>query len=71
MLYGAPVYRLPGEDTAELGETRKPRSQVGKILRTRTEAYDSAYGTAYLWTAGLLNLLLILDVFDIGIGRKE
>src|SRR5437867_12426449 len=71
ILYGAPVYKLPDEDSSELGETRKPRTIVGKTLRSRTEAYDSAYGTAYLWTAGLMNLLLILDVFDIGIRRKE
>jgi len=71
ILYGAPVYKLPESDSTELGETRRPRTIVGKTLRSRTEAHDSAYGTAYLWTAGLMNLLLILDVFDIGIRRKE
>ena len=44
---------------------------MGIALRSRNEAHDSAYGTAYLWTAGLMNLLLILDVFDIGVGRKN
>jgi hypothetical protein len=29
------------------------------------------YGTAFLLTAGLMNLLLILDVMDIGRGKKE
>ena len=29
------------------------------------------YGTAFLITAGLMNLLLVLDVWDIGSGRKE
>lgn len=29
------------------------------------------YGSAFLLTAGLMNLLLVLDVFDIGRGRKE
>lgn len=29
------------------------------------------YGTAFTLTAGLMNLLLILDVFDISEGRKE
>jgi hypothetical protein len=29
------------------------------------------YGTAFLLTAGLMNLLLILDVLDIGRGKKE
>lgn len=28
------------------------------------------YGTAFLVTAGLMNLLLVLDVWDIGRGRK-
>ena len=31
--------------------------------------YD--YGTAFLTSAGLMNLLLVLDVFDISSGRKE
>jgi len=30
--------------------------------------YD--YGTTYLWVAGLLNYLIILDAFDIALGRK-
>lgn len=29
------------------------------------------YGTAFLLTAGLMNLLLVLDAWDIGSGRKE
>ncbi len=29
------------------------------------------YGTAFILTAGLMNLLLILDVYDISEGRKE
>ncbi len=28
------------------------------------------YGSAFMLTAGLMNLLLVLDVFDIGRGRK-
>lgn len=31
-------------------------------------AYD--YGTTYLWVAGLLNYLVVLDAFDIAQGRK-
>ena len=69
-VYGFPVYRMPLEDNLYPGEIRRPRTPVGLKLRARNEAYDSAYGTAYLWAAGLMNLLLILDVFDIGIGRK-
>ena len=29
------------------------------------------YGNAFLVTAGLMNMLLIMDAFDIGVGRKE
>jgi hypothetical protein len=29
------------------------------------------YGTAFLLGAGLMNLLLVLDAWDIGTGRKE
>jgi hypothetical protein len=37
----------------------------GSILSVTYE-----YGCAYLLTAGLMNLLLMLDAFDIAIGRK-
>ena len=69
-VYGSPVYSMPGEDDVSAGEKWTPRTTIGQTLRARNEAFDSAYGTAYLWTAGLMNLLLLLDVFDIGIGRK-
>jgi hypothetical protein len=39
---------------------------VGDVISTTYE-----YGTAFLLTAGLMNLLLILDVMDIGRGKKE
>lgn len=71
LLYGGPVYFMPEEDSLQSGDAGRPRTVVGRLLRSRNEARDSAYGTAYLWTAGLMNLLLILDVFDIGIGRKD
>ena len=29
------------------------------------------YGTTFTLTAGLMNLLLVLDCYDIGVGRKE
>ena len=31
-------------------------------------SYD--YGTTYLWVCGLLNFLIVIDVFDIAKGRK-
>ena len=33
-----------------------------------SQSYD--YGTTFLWVAGLLNFLIILDAFDIAKGRK-
>lgn len=38
---------------------------IGTITST---TFD--YGTTFLWTAGLLNYLIVLDAFDIGRGRK-
>jgi TM2 domain-containing membrane protein YozV len=37
----------------------------------QVEAPGYEYGTAFLLTAGLMNLLLVLDVWDIGSGQKE
>ena len=33
-----------------------------------SESYD--YGTTFLWVAGLLNFLIVLDAYDIAKGRK-
>lgn len=33
-------------------------------------SYGYEYGNTYLYTAGLLNLLLVVDTFDIARGRK-
>lgn len=62
-VYGETAYVVP----AEAGPERERRLQ---IFRDRLRSEASAYGTAYLWTAGLMNLLLLLDVWDIGRGRK-
>jgi hypothetical protein len=35
------------------------------------EAAGYEYGTVFLLSAGLMNLLLVLDTWDIGTGRKE
>jgi hypothetical protein len=34
-------------------------------------AYGYEYGNTFLYTAGLLNLLLIVDTYDIAVGRKQ
>jgi len=47
------------------GRQEDPR----ETFRRRARSAVSIYGTAYLWTAGLMNLLLLFDVWDIGRGR--
>lgn len=39
---------------------------VGDI---RSFGYE--YGNTYLYTAGLLNMLVVVDAFDIALGRKQ
>jgi hypothetical protein len=39
-------------------------------MRTRIRSQYSDYGSAFLLTAGLMNLLLILDAYDVAVGRK-
>ena len=63
-VYGTPAYFMPGKAN---GRTSEASTQ---IFRERTRSGLSVYGTAYLWTAGLMNLLLLFDVWDIGRGRK-
>ena len=65
-IFGEVVYLLPVEDMGA-----EPKTSVGFELRRRTESARATYGTAYLWTAGLMNILLILDAFDLATGRKE
>lgn len=59
-VYGEIAYSMPQD----------PSSRRLVIFRDRTRSALSMYGTAYLWTAGLMNLLLLFDVWDIGRGRK-
>jgi hypothetical protein len=64
-VYGAPAYRLPPGLDDPVADVRL------RTLRERARSPVSAYGTAYLWTAGLMNLLLLFDVWDIARGRKD
>jgi hypothetical protein len=64
-VYGGPAYALP-EDVADPAFDQRLRT-----FRDRARSILSIYGTAYLWTAGLMNLLLLFDVWDIGRGRKD
>jgi len=63
-VYGDLAYRLPDE------RARGADEQRAAVFRERARSPVSIYGTAYLWTAGLMNLLLLFDVWDIGRGRK-
>lgn len=63
-VYGAPAYFLPREEGTRY-------NALMSRMRNRMTSNHSAYGTAYLLTAGLMNMLLMLEVFDISIGRKE
>ena len=63
-VYGEAAYALPDQSDASY----KPRID---IFRDRQRSAVSAYGTAYLWSAGLMNLLLLMDVWDIAKRRKD
>lgn len=64
-VYGELVYSLPD------GIRSGVENEHSRIFRERTKSSLSIYGTAYLWTAGLMNLLLLFDVWDIGKGRRH
>ncbi len=61
--YGHLTYFLPKQ---------RNKNYEGTIstMRKRIESPVSRYGTAYLLTAGLMNILLMLNVFDISIRRR-
>jgi hypothetical protein len=63
-VYGEIQYTLP----RHLGS--RGEDPLTSRFRERMRSALSIYGTAYLWTAGLMNLLLLFDVWDIGRGRK-
>ncbi len=45
--------------------------EILSLKRARILSVTNEYGTTFLLTAGLMNILLLLDLFDIGIGRKR
>jgi hypothetical protein len=60
VVYGEMAYTMKGGgDSVQRVET----------FRARERSPISIYGTAYVWAAGLMNLLLLFDVWDIGRGR--
>jgi Family of unknown function (DUF6677) len=62
---GGLEYRLPPEE----GNPR--RVALMNKLRERVKHPTYEYGNTFLLTAGLMNILLILDAFDIAAGRKD
>ena len=52
----------------------RPPTREGQVLLQRMRRLINSptneYGTTFLLTAGLMNLLLILDAFDVATGRK-
>jgi len=63
-VYGEAAYTVP--DPA--APSYRPRIET---FRERQRSAVSAYGTAYLWSAGLMNLLLLMDIWDIAKRRKD
>jgi hypothetical protein len=60
------TFTLYGAGLLNIGARMVSDNPGGTILAVTYE-----YGCAYLLTAGLMNLLLILDAYDIAVGRKE
>jgi hypothetical protein len=44
---------------------------LGNLNPTEVANVMFGYGNTFLVTAGLMNMLLIMDAFDIVVGRKE
>ena len=63
-VYGEAAYTVPDRSDAAYA----PRIDT---FRERQRSAVSAYGTAYLWSAGLMNLLLLMDLWDIAKRRKD
>lgn len=44
---------------------------LGLAVKERPQLSTSEYGNVFMMVAGLLNFILSLDAFDIGVGRKS
>jgi hypothetical protein len=65
MTLGELVYRLPDP------EADPRRQEIMTRVRDRVRIPTYEYGSTFLLAAGLMNILLILDAFDIASGRKD
>jgi len=63
--YDQIIFRFPDE------LDRTHHQEILDRTRARILVQSHEYGTTFILTAGLMNILLILDVFDTGIGRKS
>ncbi|TFH60925.1 MAG: hypothetical protein E4G90_09785 [Gemmatimonadales bacterium] len=64
MTYHRLVYSLPADENSQ------ESARLLEAMRERVKIVTDEYGTTYLLAAGLMNILLILDAFDIAVGRK-
>ncbi len=64
LTYHGLAYSLPADDNSP------EAARLLEAMRERVKIVTDEYGTTYLLAAGLMNILLILDAFDIAIGRK-
>lgn len=62
--YDRILYMFPSESNRLLYQ------EILERTRSRILSLTHEYGTTFVLTAGLMNILLILDAFDIAIGRK-
>ncbi len=46
-------------------------AHIGKLNPGETASVMFGYGNVFIVTAGLMNMLLMMDAFDIAIGRKS
>ena len=65
VFYERIIYIFPSESDPSLYQ------EIMRLNRAKILAVTHEYGTTFVLAAGLMNILLILDVFDIGIGRKR
>jgi len=63
--FGNLRYRMPDSRVDSVA-----RERILEQVRQRYATATHSYGRTFLLTAGLMNLLLVLDVFDYCIGRK-
>jgi hypothetical protein len=63
--YQTVTYVLPDD------ENDPAAARLLEAMRRKVRVVTDEYGTTYLLAAGLMNILLILDAFDIAVGRKS